>query len=146
MSKKYRSAALVQVDCRHAAKPGWPWYAMLVCAAAAAPTAHCGDSATTPVPGSAITKLSEQKPARLMPGVSTKAQVLALLGAPWRTVQYNDMEELENEIWEYRGMDSNGGYRIHIEFDHHDIVQIVGKIPDKTVDGKGTIVKSAPSN
>jgi hypothetical protein len=75
------------------------------------------------------------------PGLS-KAQVRSLLGAPWRTVQYNDLDEVENEIWEYRGKDSNGSYRIHIEFDRHEVVRIVGKIPDDVSGGKGTPAKS----
>jgi hypothetical protein len=66
-----------------------------------------------------------------------------LLGAPWRTVQYNDEEQVENEIWEYRGEDSNGKFRIHIEFDRHDIVRIVGKIPDDVSGGKGTPARSS---
>jgi hypothetical protein len=75
--------------------------------------------------------------AKVVPGIS-KAQVKSLLGDPWRTVQYNDEEEIENEFWEYRGRDSHGTYRVHIEFDKHDTVVIVGKIPDKVAGGKGT--------
>jgi len=62
--------------------------------------------------------------------------------APWRTVQYNDLDEVENEIWEYRGRDSSGTFRVHIEFDHHDVVRIVGKIPDDVPGGRGTPAKS----
>jgi hypothetical protein len=81
--------------------------------------------------------------AKVVPGIS-KTQVKALLGDPWRTVQYNDIDEneSENEFWEYRGKDSHGTYRVHIEFDQHDIVLIVGKIPDKVAGGKGTPAKS----
>jgi hypothetical protein len=56
-------------------------------------------------------------------------------------VQYNDEEEVENEIWEYRGKDAQGAYRVHIEFDQHETVVIVGKIPD-LAGGKGTPAKS----
>lgn len=73
-----------------------------------------------------------KRTAKLTPGKSTKAQVQALLGAPWRTVQYSDLGVLEDEIWEYRGIDPGGSYRIHIEFDHHDVVHLIGKIPDGT--------------
>lgn len=79
--------------------------------------------------------------AKVVPGIS-KSQVKSLLGDPWRTVQYNDEEEIENEFWEYRGKDSHGTYRVHIEFDKHDTVIIVGKIPDKVAGGKGTPAKS----
>jgi len=74
--------------------------------------------------------INERKIAAVVAGVSTKAQVRSLLGAPWRTVQYNDLDEVEDEIWEYRGTDSQGSYRIHIEFDHRDIVRIVQKLPE----------------
>jgi hypothetical protein len=79
--------------------------------------------------------------AKVVPGIS-KAQVKSLLGAPWRTVQYNDLNEIENEFWEYRGKDAHGTYRVHIEFDLHGIVLIVGKIPDQVAGSKGTPAKS----
>jgi len=63
--------------------------------------------------------------------------VRALLGVPWRTVQYNDVDEIENEIWENRGRDPNGSYRLHIEFDKHDLVLLVGRIPDKLPSAPG---------
>ena len=88
-----------------------------------------------------VQTIDAQVLAKVVPGIS-KAQVKSLLGEPWRTVQYNDEEEIENEIWEYRGKDSHGTYRVHIEFDKHDTVVIVGKIPDKVAGGKGTPAKS----
>jgi outer membrane protein assembly factor BamE (lipoprotein component of BamABCDE complex) len=45
--------------------------------------------------------LNAQHLAKVVPGIS-KARVKELLGAPWRTVQYNDLDERENEFWEYR--------------------------------------------
>jgi SmpA/OmlA family protein len=89
--------------------------------------------------------LSQHKLAQLKPGITTKAQVQALLGVPWRTVQYNDLDQLEDEIWEYRGSDANGSYRIHIEFDHHDVVHIVAKIADKLAHGQGTSTDTTPA-
>ena len=91
--------------------------------------------------GTTLGAINPQRLAKVVPGI-TKTQVRLLLGAPWRTVQYNDEDEPENEFWEYRGMDSNGSYRVHIEFDRHDIVLIVGKIPDVVPAGKGTPAKS----
>jgi outer membrane protein assembly factor BamE (lipoprotein component of BamABCDE complex) len=88
-----------------------------------------------------VQAIDAQVLAKVVPGIS-KAQVKSLLGAPWRTVQYNDEEEIENEFWEYRGKDSHGTYRVHIEFDKHDTVVIVGKIFDKIAGGKGTPAKS----
>ena len=81
--------------------------------------------------------LDPQVLAKVVPGIS-KARVKSLLGAPWRTVQYNDEEEVENEIWEYRGKDAQGAYRVHIEFDRHDTVVIVAKVPDHVSGGNGT--------
>jgi hypothetical protein len=112
---------------------------------------YCGNDIPNPSGGSATGVLAlsgqklAQKLAKITPGVSTKSQVQSLLGAPWRTVQYNDMDKLEDEIWEYRGTDANGSYRIHIEFDHHDVVHVVGKIPDNASGGKGTAAKTAPT-
>jgi hypothetical protein len=90
-----------------------------------------------------VQAIDPQVLAKVVPGIS-KAQVKSLLGDPWRTVQYNDIDEneSENEFWEYRGKDSHGTYRVHIEFDQHDTVLIVGKIPDKVAGGKGTPAKS----
>ena len=103
----------------------------------------CGQSVTgDATTGAQIGVVRPRQAAKVIPGMS-KAKVRSLLGAPWRTVQYNDEEQVENEIWEYRGEDSNGKYRIHIEFDRHDIVRIVGKIPDDVSGGKGTPARSS---
>jgi SmpA / OmlA family len=114
--------------------------AAILCCSALLP-AHCADAAGSSAAGAPIGTISSRQLAKVTPGLS-KAQVRSLLGAPWRTVQYNDLDELENEIWEYRGKDSNGSYRIHIEFDRHEVVRIVGKIPDDVSGGKGTPAKS----
>jgi outer membrane protein assembly factor BamE (lipoprotein component of BamABCDE complex) len=104
-----------------------------------------GATATAP---SSIGTISEQKLAQVMPGMSTKAQVQALLGTPWRVVQFNDcgeaMDHQSDETWDYRGKDSSGTYRVHIEFDDHDIAHLVAKIPDRVAGGKGTAAKIAP--
>jgi hypothetical protein len=111
--------------------------------------AYCGNEVPNPGNGAAIGVLSGQKLARrlakITPGVTTKSEVQSLLGAPWRTVQYNDLEVLADEIWEYRGADSHGPYRIHIEFDHRDVVHIVGKIPENAAGAKGTAAAAAPA-
>ena len=111
-------------------------------AAAAAPAPAVAAAAKPPADAS--TAIDPQVLAKVVPGIS-KAQVASLLGAPWRTVQYNDLDEVENEFWEYRGKDSHGTYRVHIEFDKQGIVLIVGKIPDKVAGGKGTPATSGSS-
>jgi hypothetical protein len=104
-----------------------------------------GVAAEEPKPAAAapVPAIDPQVLAKVVPGIS-KTQVKSLLGDPWRTVQYNDLDEneSENEFWEYRGKDSHGTYRVHIEFDQHDTVLIVGKIPDKVAGTQGTRAKS----
>ena len=94
--------------------------------------------------------ISAQKLALVMPGMSTKAQVQSLLGTPWRIVQFNDcgmsMPGQADESWDYRGRDAKGTYRVHIEFDDHDVAHLVAKIPDYVPGGKGTAAKTAPSD
>lgn len=92
------------------------------------------DSATAVSAGSSIGVLEgsrlDRQLHKILPGKPTKAQVIAVLGRPWRTVQYNDLDEIENEIWEYRGISAQGSFRVHIEFDRKGVAQIVGKIPE----------------
>jgi outer membrane protein assembly factor BamE (lipoprotein component of BamABCDE complex) len=103
-------------------------------------TSLAAENAKPPAAAS-LRAIDPQVLAKVVPGIS-KGQVKSLLGDPWRTVQYNDEEEIENEFWEYRGKDTHGTYRVHIEFDKHDVVVIVGKIPDKVAGGKGTPAKN----
>jgi hypothetical protein len=120
----------------------------LCCLAASA--AYCADGWSTTVATSTAGMISEKKLARVMPGMSTKSQVQSLLGTPWRIVQFNDcgmaMPGQADEIWDYRGKDSKGTYRVHIEFDDHDIAHLVAKIPDHVPGGKGTAAKIAPAD
>jgi outer membrane protein assembly factor BamE (lipoprotein component of BamABCDE complex) len=93
--------------------------------------------------------ISEQKLAQVRPGISTKTQVRSLLGTPWRVVQFNDcgmaMANQADETWDYRGADAAGTYRVHIEFDDHDVAHLIAKIPDAVAGGKGTPAKVAPT-
>jgi outer membrane protein assembly factor BamE (lipoprotein component of BamABCDE complex) len=74
----------------------------------------------------------------VMPGKTTKAQVEALLGQPWRTTVFAEIGEDEPgheapEVWEWRGQDSqNGLYRVHIEFNLQGVVTNIAKVPEKT--------------
>lgn len=115
-------------------------FALCFCPLSAAFAATAAAIAAKPA-ADASTAIDPQVLAKVVPGIS-KAQVTSLLGAPWRTVQYNDLDTVENEFWEYRGKDSHGTYRVHIEFDKQGIVLIVGKIPDKVAGGKGTPAKN----
>jgi outer membrane protein assembly factor BamE (lipoprotein component of BamABCDE complex) len=129
---------------------------MLCCLAAGA--AYCGDEqkdndswryANAARGAASVGMISEQKLAKVVPGLSTKAQVQRLLGTPWRVVQFNDcgaaMPGQADETWDYRGRDSAGAtYRVHIEFDDHNVADLVAKIPDKVLGGKGTPARTAP--
>jgi hypothetical protein len=78
-------------------------------------------------------------------GISTKAQVRALLGSPWRIVQFNDcgmaLPGQADETWEYRGRDSDGGYRFHVEFNDRGVAHLVARIPDVIAGGVATRAK-----
>jgi SmpA / OmlA family len=102
--------------------------------------AYAAEDAKPPA-AAPVAAIDPQVLAKVVPGIS-KAQVKSLLGDPWRTAHFNDQDEVENEFWEYRGKDSQGTYRVHIEFNEHETVVIVGKIPDKVPGGKGTPAKS----
>ncbi len=98
---------------------------------------------------SVATDVRPQQIAKIVPGHSTKADVKGLFGAPWRIVQFNDcgeaMDDQADEIWEYRGSDANGPFRLHIEFSENAAVHLIAKIPDYSSGGKGTVAKSTPS-
>jgi hypothetical protein len=92
--------------------------------------------------------ISLQALAEITPGHSTKADLQALLGAPWRVVQFNDcgeaMDGQGDETWEYRGKAPSGAYRLHVEFDDHGIVRLIAEIPDKSGE-EGVIAVVAPA-
>jgi hypothetical protein len=114
--------------------------AVLSCMAASA--AHCEDGWSAKV-----TPSIERNLAHVTPGLSTKSQVEAMLGAPWRIVQFNDcgmsMPGQADETWDYRGKDADGAYRLHIEFDDSGVATLVAKIPEHVSGGKGTAAKIA---
>jgi hypothetical protein len=119
----------------------------LCCFAASA--AYCGNDSVLCGEAPLAGAISDEILAKVMPGESTKSQVQSLLGTPWRTIQFNDcghsMDDQADEIWDYRGEDSNGTFRIHIEFDDHGVTYLVAKIPDKSPGGKPTVAKVAPT-
>jgi len=100
------------------------------------------------IPPPSVDTISAAKLAKVQPGTSTKTEVQALLGAPWRILQFNDcgmsMPGQADESWDYRGRNAKGTYRVHIEFDDSDVARLVAKIPDHAVGVKGTRAKTAP--
>ena len=101
----------------------------------------CGGDA--PDPGAAR-DFSAETLGAVDPGHTTKTEVEALLGQPWRTSFADDADEPGPVVWEYRGEDLNGTYRVHIEFDSHDITTLIAKIPDKTGEAPARVAKTPP--
>ena len=108
----------------------------------AASTGYGGSD--TPDPGIAR-DFSAATLAEVDPGHTTKAQVEALLGEPWRTTFSDDSDEPGPVVWEYRGQDSDGTYRVHIEFDSHDITTLIATIPDKIGAAPARVAKPPPA-
>jgi hypothetical protein len=100
-------------------------------------------------PANAGDPLGPQALAQIVPGHSTKAELRALLGAPWRIVQFDDcgqaMAGQADETWEYRGTSPDGAYRLHVEFDEHGIVHLIAEIPDNS-GASGTIAVAVPDD
>jgi outer membrane protein assembly factor BamE (lipoprotein component of BamABCDE complex) len=95
-------------------------------------------------------QINEAAAAQVKPGVTTKAGVQAILGAPWRIAQFNDCGHAPpgqaDETWDYRGADRGGTYRLHIEFDDRGVTRLIAKIPDHVPGGAGTEAKLAPGD
>ena len=113
-----------------------------------ASAARSEDGWSSAVPPPQLDTISAATLAQVKPGTSTKAQVQALLGAPWRILQFNDcgmsMPGQADETWDYRGRNAKGTYRVHIEFDDNDVASLVAKIPDHATGTKGTRARVAP--
>lgn len=107
----------------------------------AAPSGYCANPA--PDPGLAR-EFSAATLAKVTPGQTTKTQIEALLGQPWRTTFADDSDEPGPVVWEYRGRDASGTYRVHIEFDSHDVTTLIAKIPDNTGEASARVARSAP--
>jgi hypothetical protein len=126
----------------------WMMLGALILAGAAVAGQRSDDGAGHPAPetGAQARPVSGIKLAQITPGKTTKAQVQALLGKPWRVVQFNDcghaMANQSDETWDYRGSDAAGSYRVHIEFTDAGIAHLVAKIPENSP--RGTVAKTAP--
>jgi outer membrane protein assembly factor BamE (lipoprotein component of BamABCDE complex) len=84
-----------------------------------------------------VRDFSDTTLAKIIPGQTIKAEVEALLGQPWRETELDEEDIMYPgdpavEVWEYRGREPNGTYRVHIQFDKHDVTSLIAKIPDKT--------------
>jgi len=121
--------------------------AVLSALAAAAADAGAGGAETADA--AALGAISPQQIARIVPGHTAKADVLSMLGKPWRVVQFNDcgmaMDGQADETWEYRGADPSGGYRLHVEFGDDGMVSLIAKVPNNNPGGAATQAKVAPA-
>lgn len=99
----------------------------------------------TPSPAGGLSRQQIGALGKIVPGQTSKADVAALLGEPWRVVQFNDcgeaMDGQDDETWEYRGTDAGGGFRLHVEFNEHGMVHLFAKMPDAAPGGAGTAAK-----
>ena len=107
----------------------------------AASSGYCAEA--TAAPGRAR-EFSAATLAKVTPGQTTKAQIEALLGQPWRTTFADDSDEPGPLVWEYRGKDANGTYRVHIEFDSRGTTTLIAEIPDKTGQAPAQVAKAPP--
>jgi hypothetical protein len=102
--------------------------------------------ATSPVGSLSREQIGEL--GKIVPGRSTKADMRALFGEPWRIVQFNDcgeaMDDQADETWEYRGGDAKDGFRLHVEFNDDGTVHLLARIPDQAPGGAGTAAKVEP--
>ena len=119
-----------------------PAIAFGLCWVAASP-GYCANAATDP---GQPREFSAATLAKVTPGRTTKTQIEALLGQPWRTTFADDSDEPGPVVWEYRGQDANGTYRVHIEFDSHDVTTLIAKIPDNTGEASARAAKPAPGS
>jgi outer membrane protein assembly factor BamE (lipoprotein component of BamABCDE complex) len=80
--------------------------------------------------------------AKIKAGSSTREQITALLGAPYRMTNYADCNPIDyQEFWEYVGHDANGIFKIHIEFDDAGVARIIAKDNKK---GPIVVLDAAP--
>ena len=105
-------------------------------------------AAQTPEPKH-VRDFADRTLAKIVPGSTTKAQVEALLGRPWRDTELDEEDSMYPgdpavDVWEYRGRDSHGTYRVHIEFDKRDVTTLIAKIPDKTARAVARVAKPTP--
>jgi outer membrane protein assembly factor BamE (lipoprotein component of BamABCDE complex) len=117
-----------------------PAMAFALCCFAAS-TGYCANDAADP---GRARDFSAATLAKVVPGQTTQTEIEALLGKPWRTTFADDSDEPGPVVWEYRGQDSKGTYRVHIEFDGHDITRLIAKISDKTGEAPARVAKTPP--
>ena len=88
---------------------------------------------------------SKRRWPRFSPAIPPKPKFESLLGRPWRETELDEEDVYPGsssvEVWEYRGRDSHGTYRVHIEFDKNAVTTLIASIPDKTARAVARVVK-----
>jgi hypothetical protein len=83
--------------------------------------------------------ISDTTFAQIKPGM-TRAQIHALLGTPWRITNLDDDADSEiGDILEYRGQDTSGTYKFHIECDPRGRVVVAAKVRDTVGTDRGDV-------
>ena len=106
-----------------------------------APAAYSADVAAVIADPGQARDFSPGILAKVIPGHSTKTEVQALLGQPWRTTFSDDSDEPGPVVWEYRGRNANGTYRVHIEFNAQDTTTLIAEIPDSKGEAPARVAK-----
>jgi hypothetical protein len=109
----------------------------LMNAAVAADNGNLKSGTAPPLPQSRkIRDYTDQALAKIVPGRTTKAEVEAMFGKPWRDTQLDEEDIMPGDpsvgVWEYRGRSAQGAYRVHIQFDKREVTTLIAKIPEKT--------------
>lgn len=117
------------------------WFVLILASALCCFTASIGFCGNNAPDLGAARQFKDATLAKVVPGQTTRAQVETLLGKPWRTTP---PAVSGRDVWEYRGQDSNGTYRIHIEFDSRNITTLIAKIPDKTGEAPARVPRTSP--
>jgi len=133
------SADCVAQNAKVMTAKGFLLGAALALSCSAAPVGYCANDTTDP---GRPRNFSAAVLAKVTPGETTKSQVEALLGTPWRTTLSDDADEPGPVVWEYRGKGADGTYRVHIEFDNHEVTTLIAKIPDKTGEAPARVAKT----
>lgn len=107
----------------------------------AASPGYCG----TDTPDPAIARdFSATTLAEVDLGRTTKTEVEALLGRPWRTTFSGNADDRAPLFGSTGARSPDGTYRVHIEFDSRDVTTLTAKILDKAGEAPARVAKPQP--
>jgi len=96
-----------------------------------------------------VRDFSDATLAKIVPGSTAKPEVESMLGRPWRETVLDEEDipypgDPSVEVWEYRGRDSQGAYRVHIEFDRNNVTTLIAKIPNNAFRSMARVANPMP--